>query len=111
MSNKLQPHPPELEPLAYVAPDPLGSVPGHEPDLAAGRKSAIAITAAANELRSIVPAAGAYVSESNFFDQSWQESFWGPNYPRLQAVKAKYDPMGYKTQSDGSRLLLSPHCL
>ena len=75
---------------AHTAP----GLPGHEPDLAAGRKAAIAISAAANELRSIVPVAGAYVSESNFFDQSWQASFWGPNYPGLQAVKAKYDPMG-----------------
>jgi FAD/FMN-containing dehydrogenase len=55
---------------------------------------AAAVTAAANELRSIVPKAGAYVSESNYFDQSWQQSFWGPNYPRLKAVKAKYDPDG-----------------
>jgi len=83
--------------LAIIAsgdPHTAPGLPGHEPDLAAGRKAAIAITAAANELRSIVPLAGAYVSESNFFDQSWQESFWGPNYPRLQAVKAKYDPTG-----------------
>jgi FAD/FMN-containing dehydrogenase len=83
--------------LAIIAsgdPHTAPGLPGHEPDLAAGSKAAIAITAAANELRSIVPVAGAYVSESNFFDQSWQESFWGPNYPRLQAVKAKYDPMG-----------------
>jgi hypothetical protein len=74
----------------HTAPD----LPGHEPDLAAGRKAAMAITAAADELRSIVPVAGAYVSESNFFDKSWQQSFWGPNYSRLQMVKAKYDPKG-----------------
>ena len=74
----------------HTAPD----LPGHEPDLAAGRKAAVAITAAADELRAIAPAAGAYVSESNFFDKSWQQSFWGPNYSRLQAVKAKYDPRG-----------------
>ena len=80
--------------IASGDPQSAPGLPGHEPDLAAGRKATIAITAAANELRSIVPVAGAYVSESNFFDQSWQESFWGPNYPRLQAVKAKYDPMG-----------------
>jgi hypothetical protein len=33
-------------------------------------------------------------SEGNFFDRSWQQSFWGPNYARLQTVKAKYDPEG-----------------
>jgi len=46
------------------------------------------------ELRKIAPAAGSYVSESNFFEQSWQQSYWRLNYPRLQAVKAKYDPLG-----------------
>ena len=47
-----------------------------------------------DELRKIVPNAGSYVSECNFFEQSWQQAFWGTNYPRLQAVKAKYDPAG-----------------
>ena len=32
--------------------------------------------------------------ESNFFERSWQQSFWGSNYSKLQAVKAKYDPTG-----------------
>jgi hypothetical protein len=44
-----------------------------------------------NELRKVVPAAASYVSESNYFNDSWQESFWGPNYSRLRAIKAKYD--------------------
>jgi hypothetical protein len=46
------------------------------------------------ELTNIVPNAGAYVSESNFFEDDWQQSFWGPNYPRLLAIKDKYDPDG-----------------
>jgi hypothetical protein len=40
----------------------------HEPDLAAGRKAAVAITASADELRAIAPRAGTHVSEGNFFD-------------------------------------------
>jgi hypothetical protein len=46
------------------------------------------------ELKKIAPNAGSYVSESNFFEQNWQQSFWGTNYPRLLAVKKKYDPEG-----------------
>jgi hypothetical protein len=47
-----------------------------------------------NELRKVAPVAGSYVSESNFFEPAWQQSFWGSNYARLQSVKAKYDPDG-----------------
>jgi FAD/FMN-containing dehydrogenase len=67
---------------------------GHEPDLTAARKEADAVAKSMDELRKVVPNAGSYVSESNFFDRSWQQSFWGSNYPRLQAVKAQYDPEG-----------------
>ena len=34
------------------------------------------------------------VSESNYFEPEWQRAFWGANYPRLLAVKEKYDPDG-----------------
>ncbi len=69
-------------------------VRGHEPNVAAGRKSADQIHRCMNELRSIAPNGGAYVSESNFFEETWQLSYWGSNYPRLASVKAKYDPIG-----------------
>ena len=46
------------------------------------------------ELRNIAPASGSYVSETNFFESQWQASYWGPNYPRLLAIKKKYDPSG-----------------
>ena len=45
-------------------------------------------------LRAIAPDAGSYVSESNFFNAGWRQEFWGVNYRRLAAVKAKYDPDG-----------------
>jgi FAD/FMN-containing dehydrogenase len=63
-------------------------------DVAAARKNARAIDLAAAELRRIAPDAGSYVSESNYFNSSWQDAFWGTNYPRLREVKAKYDPDG-----------------
>jgi Berberine and berberine like len=67
---------------------------GHEPDVAAGRKSAERVHRCMNELRAIVPDAGSYVSESNFFENEWQHSYWGSNYARLLAIKKKYDPDG-----------------
>ena len=52
------------------------------------------IDLAAAELRKIAPRSGSYVNECNYFNPSWQEEFWGPNYSRLRAVKKKYDPDG-----------------
>jgi FAD/FMN-containing dehydrogenase len=63
-------------------------------DLAAARQDARAIDRATAELRKIAPNAGSYVSESNYFNRSWQNGYWGKNYPRLRAIKAKYDPDG-----------------
>jgi FAD/FMN-containing dehydrogenase len=64
------------------------------PDLAAARKHAAAIAAAADQLRKVVPDAGSYVSESDFFERNWQAAFWGANYARLREVKRTYDPDG-----------------
>ncbi|HVN07863.1 MAG TPA: FAD-binding protein [Patescibacteria group bacterium] len=82
--------------LAIVA-DGEGGYPGvrgHEPDVAAARKSREEIHRCMQQLRALAPADGAYVSESDFFQRDWQHSYWGANYPRLAAVKKKYDPSG-----------------
>jgi FAD/FMN-containing dehydrogenase len=34
------------------------------------------------------------VSESNYFEKGWQQSYWGDNYARLAEIKNKYDPDG-----------------
>lgn len=73
-------------------PPAYPGVAGHEPDVAAARAHAQAIDKAMNELRKIAPNPGSYVSESNFFEEDWRQSFWGPNYARLLAVKDRYDP-------------------
>ncbi len=83
--------------LAIVAmgkPHSAPGMPGHEPDPVEGRKQAAAVAASADALRAVVPEAGAYVSESNYFDKSFQRSYWGANYPRLLAAKKRYDPEG-----------------
>lgn len=69
-------------------------VSGHEPDMAAARKDAAAMHLSMKELRKLVPTPASYVSETNFFEEHWQESFWGPHYKRLQGIKSKYDPDG-----------------
>jgi len=43
-------------------------VAGYEPDVVLARAHAIAIDQAMGEFRSLVPKAGSYVSESNFFE-------------------------------------------
>jgi FAD/FMN-containing dehydrogenase len=63
-------------------------------NLDAAHKDARDIDLATAELRKIVPNAGSYVSESNYFNGSWQQAFWGQHYPRLRTVKTKYDPEG-----------------
>jgi FAD/FMN-containing dehydrogenase len=79
---------------AASGPPAYPGIPGREPDLVTARQHADAIDKAMNEVRKLLPDAGSYVSESNFFDETWRQSFWGPNYPRLLAVKEKYDPDG-----------------
>jgi FAD/FMN-containing dehydrogenase len=71
-------------------------IPGRAPDLTVARSRAEAVERAMAEIYRVVPKhlAGAYVSESNYFDDAWQESYWGANYPRLLAVKQKVDPDG-----------------
>jgi hypothetical protein len=69
-------------------------IPGHEPSVAVGRKAAARVDQCMNQLRALVPDPGSYVSESNYFEQRWQQSYWGSNYPRLAEIKRKYDPDG-----------------
>jgi FAD/FMN-containing dehydrogenase len=69
-------------------------IPGHEPAIAEGRAAAARIHRCMNRLRAVAGQTAAYVSESNYFEQGWQHSYWGANYPRLAAIKRRYDPDG-----------------
>lgn len=79
---------------AAHGPPAFAGIAGHEPDMPLARRNARHVAAAMRELRKLVPAPGSYVSESNYFEADWQRAFWGAHYPRLLAVKRKYDPDG-----------------
>ncbi|HET7930746.1 MAG TPA: FAD-binding oxidoreductase [Rhodanobacteraceae bacterium] len=76
-------------------------IPGHEPGLKAARMSARMCAEAMQALYKLVPDAGSYVSESDYFAKHWQRAFWGSNYARLQKVKQRYDPDGLFTVHHG----------
>ena len=78
--------------LAIIANGGPPPVAGQAFDVGVARHHARAVETAAAELRRIVPHAGSYVSESNYFNKSWQQAFWGDHYQRLRTVKAQYDP-------------------
>ena len=69
-------------------------IPGHEPSVVDGRKAADRIHRCMEQLRTIAPDGGAYMSESNYFEKGFQQSYWGNNYARLAEIKKKYDPDG-----------------
>ena len=47
-----------------------------------------------SELRALVPDPGAYVSESNYFENQWQRAYWGEQLSASRRNQRKYDPDG-----------------
>ena len=45
-------------------------------------------------MRKVAPNSGSYFNETNYFNQNWQQEYWGANYPKLRAIKNKYDSGG-----------------
>lgn len=76
-------------------------VAGHEPDMNAARHDAAGNARMMAALYKLVPDAGSYVSESDYFLKDWQRAFWGQNYARLLAVKQRFDPDGLFTVHHG----------
>ncbi|KGO69587.1 FAD linked oxidase, N-terminal [Penicillium italicum] len=44
------------------------------------------------QLEAVTPDSGCYQNEANFRQPNWKQAFFGSNYPRLLAVKRKWDP-------------------
>lgn len=56
------------------------------------------------QLTALDPDSGCYLNEGDFLQPNWQQTYYGANYGRLRAVKAKYDPdrIFYATAAVGS---------
>jgi FAD/FMN-containing dehydrogenase len=80
---------------AADAPPAYPGIPGHEPDVARGRQEAGSVRRAMSPIVALDPAAGCYISEADYFQTNWQRAYWGANYPRLAAVKRRYDPRSF----------------
>ncbi|KXX81405.1 6-hydroxy-D-nicotine oxidase [Madurella mycetomatis] len=54
--------------------------------------------------KALTPGSGTYMSESDYIEPQWQTSFHREKYPRLLAIKKKWDPQGvfYATNAVGS---------
>jgi FAD/FMN-containing dehydrogenase len=80
--------------IASTGPPAYPGMPGPAPDLASAHSAAGKVGKAMDALLRVAPTAGAYVSESDYFQRDWQFAYWGTNYPRLAAVKRANDPEG-----------------
>ena len=69
-------------------------IAGHEPNLKEAKEAARSMRTAMEQLKKIVPVKGSYVNETDYFEENWQESFWGSHYKKLLEVKNTYDPNG-----------------
>ncbi len=69
-------------------------IAGHEPNLKEAREAATKMRVAMEGLKKMVPMKGSYLNETDYFEENWQESFWGSNYNKLLNVKNHYDPDG-----------------
>jgi Berberine and berberine like len=86
--------PPFRKSRAILLESHIPESPAHEPSTGHAHQSANLIDQCMNQLRALVPNGGTYVSESDYFQQDWQQAYWGSNYGRLVEIKKKYDPDG-----------------
>jgi hypothetical protein len=71
------------------------------PDPAEAHAAAVGTAHADQALRQVAPGAGSYLSECDYHMPDWQTRAWGDHYPRLAAIKRRYDPHGLFTVHHG----------
>lgn len=69
-------------------------VKGKEPNANKAKEAIQKINQAMHFFARVAPHAGAYLNEADYFQKDWQNAFWGKHYPKLFAIKQKYDPQG-----------------
>jgi FAD/FMN-containing dehydrogenase len=67
-------------------------IAGHEPDETLAQEQFDGVNKAMGYITAVTPDGGSYSNEGYYFEEDWQEQFWGSNYPQLLEVKKKYDP-------------------
>ena len=80
--------------IGGAGPPAYPGMPGAGSDLVRARDAVARSAKAMDELLKVAPDAGAYVSESDYFQANWQRAFWGTNYSKLLAIKRRHDPLG-----------------
>ena len=81
--------------LLFTASNQLEVFPGvvgREPDMRTAATISDQVRRAIEPILRVTPNSGSYVNETDYFEDDWQQSFWGDNYPRLLAIKRRYDP-------------------
>jgi hypothetical protein len=78
--------------IATGGPSRYPGLPEVTHDAGQAKEESKSIDSAAAVLRALVPKAGSYLSESNFFNSNWKEAFWGSNISRLELAKSRFDP-------------------
>ncbi|MGI9196091.1 MAG: FAD-binding protein [Candidatus Nanopelagicales bacterium] len=76
-------------------------IAGHEPVRSQSQAQFDGVMAASARIHEVTPGGGSYSNEGNYFQENWQQEFWGSNYPRLLTVKKKYDPTNLFTVHKG----------
>jgi FAD/FMN-containing dehydrogenase len=81
--------------LAIIADGTSAAYPGwSEPDSQGAEAASARVRAADRTIRAAAPNAGSYLSECDYFLGDWKRASWGRHWPRLEAIKRRYDPRG-----------------